>query len=169
MAVALETIGPAAHIDLERARRCALMLIIGGVEGGLFSCYPTCTAAGIDSAGGNEGTCTEGLLTSLTTVNVVDRARVLHMPEYDTRLLVSQIKPTRASNASEHRYYYPNDLGQLVSYKLSITNTGTRPLWFGLGARYEPRASYASNPLVWNWRYPNFPTRQHRHRVPADH
>jgi hypothetical protein len=138
--------GPLLISILSPLAVAALVLIIGGAEGGLFSRYPTCTVAGIDSAGGNEGTCTEGLLTSRTTVNVVDRARVLHMPEYDTRLLVAQIEPTRVSNASEHRHYYPNDQGQLVSYKLSITNTGTRPLSFGLGTGYEPRASYGSRP-----------------------
>jgi hypothetical protein len=112
-----------------------------------FSRHPNCATAGIDSEG-NEGICIEGPLSSPTTVNVVDRARVLHMPEYNARLLVSQIKPTLVSNAAEHRYYYPNGVGQLVSYKLSITNTGTRPLRFGIGTGYEPQASYTPNPDV---------------------
>jgi hypothetical protein len=129
----------------------AVVILFDGVEDGqlhLFSLHPTCIAAGVDSADGNEGTCMEGPLTSPTTVNVVDRARTLHMPEYDARLLVSLIKPTRVSNASEHRYYYTNGAGQLASYKLSITNTGTRPLKFGLGVGYERRASYSPNPEV---------------------
>lgn len=128
----------------------ALAYLVVGVEDGqlhLFSRYPDCAAAGIDSAG-NEGTCIEGPPTSPTTVNVVNRARVLHMPEYNARLLVTQIKPTLVSNAAEHRYYYPTGVGQLVSYKLSITNTGKRPLLFGIGTGYEPQASYSPSPDV---------------------
>jgi hypothetical protein len=46
---------------------------------------PTCVAAGIDSAVGNEGVCVEGPPPSPTTVKVVDRARTLQMPEYAVR------------------------------------------------------------------------------------
>ncbi len=110
--------------------------------------YPTCLAAGIDSAEGHEGTCVEGSLSSLTTVNVVDRARTLRMPEYDVRLLESQITPTRVSNASENEDLYPDGHGQLVSYELSITNTGEQPLLFGVGTGPERRASYSPSPDV---------------------
>jgi membrane protease YdiL (CAAX protease family) len=110
--------------------------------------YASCTAAGIDSAEGHEGTCVEGSFSSLTTVNVVDRARTLRMPEYDARLLESQIAPTRVRNASENEDLYPHGAGQLVSYELSITNTGKRPLRFGVGTGYERRASYSPSPDV---------------------
>jgi membrane protease YdiL (CAAX protease family) len=110
--------------------------------------YPSCTAAGIDAEEGNEGTCVEDSLTSITTVNVVDRARTLRMPEYDASLLESQIAPTHVSNASKYEDLYPHGVGQLVSYELSITNTGARPLQFGVGTGHRPRASYAPNPDV---------------------
>jgi membrane protease YdiL (CAAX protease family) len=108
--------------------------------------YPTCLTAGIDSAEGREGTCVEGSPSSLTTVNVVDRTRTLRMPEYEARLLESQIAPTRVSNASENEDLYPHGAGQLVSYELSITNTGAQPLLFGIGPGYERRASYSPSP-----------------------
>lgn len=110
--------------------------------------YPTCLAAGIDSAEGHEGTCVEGPLTSLTTVNVVDRARTLRMPEYDARLLESQIVPTHVRSATSNDDLYPNGAGQLVSYELSITNTGAAALQFGAGTRYVRPASYSPNPDV---------------------
>lgn len=113
-----------------------------------LSRYPTCTAAGIDDAGGHEGICVEGPLSSLTTVNVVDYACTLRMPEYEARVLESQIRPTRVTNASENEDLYPNGHGQLVSYELSITNTGAQPLLFGVGTGYERRSSYSPNPDV---------------------
>jgi hypothetical protein len=112
-----------------------------------FTRYPTCTAAGIDSEG-HEGTCVEGPLTSLTTVNVVDRSRTLRMPEYNVLLLASRITPTHVSNASENESIYPNGVGRLVSYELSITNTGKQPLQFGVGTGYVRGASYRPNPDV---------------------
>jgi hypothetical protein len=112
------------------------------------SAYPGCAEAGIDSARGNEGTCVEGSPTSLTTVTVVDRARTLQTPEYRVSLLAAQSSPTRVSNASEHPGYYPGGNGQLISYKLALTNTESHPLQFGTGARYILRASYAPRPPV---------------------
>lgn len=110
--------------------------------------YPWCTAAGIDSAEGHEGTCVEGSFSSLTTVNVVDHARALKMPEYEARLVGMQIVPTRVRSAASNDDLYPNGAGQLVSYELSITNTGEQPLQFGVGTGYERRASYKPNPDV---------------------
>lgn len=110
--------------------------------------YPGCGEAGIDSAGGKEGTCVEGSPTSLTTVTVVDRARTLQTPEYRVRLLEAQNHPTRVSNASEHASYYPRGEGRLISYKLALTNTENHPLQFGPETRYTLRASYAPRPDV---------------------
>jgi len=110
--------------------------------------YPGCAEAGIDSAGGNEGTCVEGSPTGLTTVTVVDRARTLQTPEYRVRLLEAQSSPTRVSNASEHPSYYPAGNGQLISYRLALTNTESHPLQLGPGTRYTLRASYAPKPAV---------------------
>jgi hypothetical protein len=123
-----------------------IVLGLGAVNGGLyiFSGHPSCSAAGINAAEAHEGTCVEGWFTSLTTVTVVDRAHVLLMPEYDAHLLKSQIAPTHVSNASEHENLYPDGVGQLVSYELSITNTNAQPLRFGVGTGYVPRASYSS-------------------------
>jgi hypothetical protein len=126
-----------------------IVLAVGIAHGWIhpFTHYPTCTAAGIDSEG-HEGTCVEGPLTSLTTVNVVDRSRTLRMPEYGARLLGSEITPTHVTNASANESIYPNGVGQLVSYELSITNTGEQPLQFGVGTGYVRRASYRPNPDV---------------------
>jgi membrane protease YdiL (CAAX protease family) len=110
--------------------------------------YPWCTTAGIDSAGGREGTCVEGSFSSLTTVNVVDRGRALKMPEYETRLVGAQIVPTRVRSAASNNDLYPNGAGQLVSYELSITNTGAAALQFGIGTEYVRPASYSPNPDV---------------------
>lgn len=110
--------------------------------------YPTCTAAGINSAEGNEGTCVEGSFSSLTTVNVVDRAHALKMPEYEARLVETQIVPTRVRSAASNDDLYPNGAGQLVSYELSITNTGAAALQFGVGTEYVRPAFYSPNPDI---------------------
>jgi hypothetical protein len=120
----------------------------GGVLLDVVAGHPSCVAAGIDSAGGREGTCVEGPLGSLTTVHVVDRARRLGMPEYDVRLLGSQVAPTRVSNAAKNEDLYPDGAGQLVSYELSVTNTGEGPLRFGVGTGYQRPASYSPDPVV---------------------
>jgi hypothetical protein len=104
--------------------------------------YPSCVAAGIDSAGGREGTCVEGPLWSQTTVKVVDHVRTLQMPQYAVRLVHTRIAPTRVHNAAQHPQQYPNGFGELISYYLAVTNTTDRPLLFGLGGAYERRASY---------------------------
>jgi membrane protease YdiL (CAAX protease family) len=109
---------------------------------------PTCIEAGIDSAGGNEGTCVEGPAASPTTVVVVDRARTLRMPEYAVRLLGSEAQGTRVTNASREPGVYPNGEGQLLSYELSVTNTGSQPFVFGVGPAYVTPASYVPNPIV---------------------
>jgi membrane protease YdiL (CAAX protease family) len=147
----------------ERAGRLAavlcaltlLLVLVGDVhvsvhsQGALGSpAYPGCEEAGIDSAGGNEGTCVEGPSTSLTTVTVVDRARTLQTPEYRVRLLQAESAPTQVTNASEHPNYYPGGQGQLVSYMVALTNTENHPLQFGPGTRYTLRASYAPRPAV---------------------
>ena len=49
-----------------------------------------------------------------------------------------RIVPTRVSNASDNANY-PKGSGQLVSYKVSITNTTDRPLLFGVGLGHRPR------------------------------
>jgi membrane protease YdiL (CAAX protease family) len=156
-----ETLGQGGR--RERAARIAavvcaltlLLVVVGDVhvsvrsQGALGSPgYPGCEEAGIDSAGGNEGTCVEGPATSLTTVTVVDRARVLQTPEYRVRLLEAETSPTRVSNASEHASYYPGGEGQLVSYMVALTNTESQPFQFGPGTRFRMRASYAPRPAV---------------------
>lgn len=108
--------------------------------------YPGCVAAGIDYAEGHEGICVEGSPTSPTTVNVVDRARTLQMPEYDARVLRWRIVTTRVDNASENPDLYPHGAGRLLSYELSVTNRADRPLRFGVGTGYTPRASYRPSP-----------------------
>jgi hypothetical protein len=112
--------------------------------------YPSCTAAGISTAAGREGVCARGnLLTGpYTLYNVVDRGHVLHMPEYEARWLATDITPTRVPNALENEDLYPRGVGQLVSIRLMITNTGDRPLHFGPGVGYEPVPSYPKHRSV---------------------
>jgi hypothetical protein len=112
--------------------------------------YPSCAAAGISTAAGREGICARGnLLIGPTTVyNVVDRSHVLRMPEYEARLLASQITPTHVPNASENEDLYPGGRGQLVSVKVMITNASDKPLTFGPGVGYEAAPSYPRHPIV---------------------
>jgi hypothetical protein len=147
----------------ERAARLAavlcaatlLLVLIGDVhvsvrsQGAIGSPgYPGCEEAGIDSAGGNEGTCVEGSATWLTTVTVVDRARTLQMPGYRVRLLEAESSTTTVTNASEHASYYPGGEGQLVSYLLAVTNTENYAQQFGSGTSFRMRASYAARSPV---------------------
>jgi membrane protease YdiL (CAAX protease family) len=125
-----------------------LRVYIGAQYRSIGTQYRPCTAAGIDSAEGHEGICVEGPVASRTTVNVVDRARTLHMPEYDVRLLESQIMPTHVTNAFKHPGLYPHGDGQLVSYELSLTNTTERPEQFGIGTDHRPRPFYSPNPDI---------------------
>jgi hypothetical protein len=52
------------------------------------------------------------------------------------------------SDASENEDLYPDGHGQLVSYELTITNTTSQPLQFGVGTGYVRRASYRPSPDV---------------------
>lgn len=112
--------------------------------------YPSCTSAGISTTEGREGICARGnLLTGpYTLYNVVDRGRVLHMPEYGARWLATEITPTHVPNASENEDLYPRGVGQLVSVRVMITNPGGRPLHFGPEVGYEPVPSYPKHRSV---------------------
>jgi uncharacterized RDD family membrane protein YckC len=97
-----------------------------------FAHYPDCAAAGISTPEGHEGLCVRiGASGTPTVYNVVDRSSVLRMPEYEARVLGSQITPTRVPNASENPGLYPDGRGQLVSFQVIITNSGRTPLSFG--------------------------------------
>jgi uncharacterized RDD family membrane protein YckC len=111
--------------------------------------YPGCFEAGVSTPEGREGVCTviEGRTGAITIHNVVDHGRVLRMPEYDARLMGSQIQPTHVTNWSENEGIYPQGRGQLVSFEVSITNTGSQPLQFGEASeQFAP--SYPRHPTI---------------------
>jgi len=112
--------------------------------------YPSCEAAGISTPAGREGRCAdqEGLLGPATVYNVVDRRRVLQMPEYQARVIASTIAPTRVRRRSNDGNYYPHGHGWLVSFEIAITNTRTQPLLFGDGRSDTILALYPSHPRV---------------------
>lgn len=57
---------------------------------------PSCEVANISTPTASEGVCTRGagLPGPISVFNVVDRSHVLRMPEYETRLLGTEIAPT---------------------------------------------------------------------------
>jgi hypothetical protein len=112
--------------------------------------YPSCEAARISTPEGREGVCARGggLLGAATVYNVVDRARVLSMPEYQASLLASRIAPTRVRNFARNADLYPGGRGQLVSLEVSIANTSDRPLQFGEAAADARLASYPRHAIV---------------------
>jgi hypothetical protein len=93
----------------------------------------SCVGAGISTREGREGHCEriDGLFSQPTVYNVVDRHRVLRMPEYEARLLSSTIASTHVKVSARDRSLYPDGRGWLVSYELLITNTRATPLLFG--------------------------------------
>jgi RDD family len=112
--------------------------------------YPSCLAAGISTVEGREGTCARGggQFGPITLYTVVDYRHALRMPEYEAHVLSSTIAPTRVPNWSENPGLYPDGHGQLVSFHVTITNTGSEPLAFGSGPAQETTPSYERHPIV---------------------
>jgi hypothetical protein len=100
---------------------------------------------GFDTPRAREGECdwTEGSGPA-TVYNVVDRGRVLRMPEYDARLLTSTVVRTPITDPSVNPGAYPHAHGLLVSYELAVTNPGDRAL--ELGAVDSRWPSYPNRP-----------------------
>jgi uncharacterized RDD family membrane protein YckC len=115
-----------------------------------FAQHPPCWAAGISTPEGREGVCVRisGSAGQTTTYNVVDRRHALRMPEYEAHLLGSQITPTHVTNHAENEALYPHGQGQLVSFRVVITNTGSAPLPFGSRVATRATPSYPAHPLM---------------------
>jgi len=93
---------------------------------------PTCEAAQISTPAAHEGMCArgQGPLGGGTAYNVVDAGHVLHMPDYDARLLATRLNPTQVSDPQVWPSAYPGGHGTLVSFELSITSRAAAPLMF---------------------------------------
>jgi hypothetical protein len=109
---------------------------------------PSCEAANISTPTADEGVCTRGagLPGPVSVYNVVDRSHVLRMPEYEARLLGSEIAPTHTRPGDQ--VDYPDGRAKLVSFELAITNTGKRPLLFEPARSGLRHPSYPRHPLV---------------------
>jgi|HubBroStandDraft_6_1064221.scaffolds.fasta_scaffold556276_1 hypothetical protein len=130
------------------------------VRFGRVSSLPSCVAAGIGTSAGLEGHCARGgwLLSPSTVYNVVDRNQVLRMPEYEARLLATDLIATRVDGnvpADE----YPDDRAWLASFEIQIHNLRDVPFSFNttgrgvvllipraVGDTYEPGWSERLNP-----------------------
>ncbi len=109
---------------------------------------PSCEVANISTPTASEGVCTRGagLPGPISVFNVVDRSHVLRMPEYETRLLGTEIAPTHTRSGDQ--IDYPDGRAKLVSFELAITNTGNRPLLFEPARSGLRHPSYPKHPLV---------------------
>ncbi len=105
---------------------------------------PSCESAQISTPEAREGECArgDGLFSPATVYNVVNHSHILRLPEYQVRLLGSRIAHTRVTGPSSNAAYYSDGHGLLVSYELTITNPGDRPLPFGSETHGLPRPFY---------------------------
>jgi hypothetical protein len=112
--------------------------------------HSSCEATGISGPAGREGRCArqESLLGPATVYNVVDRARVLQMPEYQARVISSTIAPTHVRRSPTSGNYYPHGHGWLVSFEIAITNTRAQPLQLGEPSSDTTLPLYPSHPRV---------------------
>jgi hypothetical protein len=106
---------------------------------------PSC-ASGVEPPEAREGICARYRGSGIVVFNVVDHDRVLHMPEYDARLLASRITPTRVNNWRLHPEAYPGGRGTLASFELEVSNPGTVPLQFGPLIVRSTAPSYLPDP-----------------------
>ena len=95
----------------------------------------TCVSDGIATAAAREGICQRGanLFGGGVTYNVVDAGHVLHMPDYDAKLLATSSRITPVSNAAQSPTFYPDGTGTLVCFQLAITNRGSAALAYDAG------------------------------------
>jgi uncharacterized RDD family membrane protein YckC len=120
------------------------------INGGVLERSDSCFAAGISGPEGREGVCMRvNAAGQATTFNVVDRTHPLLMPEYEARLLEGyEIRYTRVTNGAENPSLYPGGNGQLVSLRVTITNTRATPLAFGAGTAGQAGPHYSTGPLI---------------------
>ena len=105
----------------------------GPGHGGIFHPLPdpACSTSGQEPPEAKEGICARYEEGRVVVYNVVDRAGVLHMPEYDARLVDERLTNTRVTNWRKHPDLYPGGRGTLLSFEVAITNPGTAPLQIG--------------------------------------
>jgi hypothetical protein len=118
-------------------------LLRSGTESGSEQCRSLSAAA----AGGPEGSCVRwsSRFDAPTTFVVVNGSHLLRMPEYTAIVGGSVIRGTRVRGyASE----YPGGHGQLVSYRLTVTNTTAATLDFGAGGVQARGPHYARERIV---------------------
>jgi len=99
--------------------------------------YPECSAAGIGTPDGREGTCARrnGLFAAADVAVVVNRAHTLRMPEYAARIVDAAIEPTTVFGRHATVSDYPGGRGVLASFRVEITNTTSAPLAFDAAAK----------------------------------
>lgn len=108
---------------------------------------PSC-ASGVEPPEAREGICARFSGSGIVIFNVVDHNRVLHMPEYDARLLAYRITPTSVTNWRLHPEMYPEGHGTLASFELEVSNPGAVPLQFGPLMLRAAASSYLPDPTA---------------------
>jgi hypothetical protein len=129
-----------AVVVIAVAARFALgALSFSSVQGWLHigSPYPECSAGGIGTPDGREGTCARrhGLFATASVVVVVNGAHTLRMPEYTARIVDSAVESTIVSERYGAVSDYPGGSGVLSSFRVTITNTTAAPLAFDADGR----------------------------------
>jgi hypothetical protein len=107
---------------------------------------PSCSPHGIEGHEGAEGICAAYEEGRTVVHNIVDRARVLHMPEYDAKLVAVSVTNTRVGNWRSHADLYPDGRGTLLSFEVEITNPGSTPLQIGALTVRSPIPAYKPDP-----------------------
>lgn len=93
----------------------------------------TCDPAGINATEAQEGTCVTGsrLPGEHTTYTVVNSGRVLRMPGYHVQLLATRASLLHILPGVRYpARTYPGGQAVLYSFRLAVTNDGSRPLTF---------------------------------------
>lgn len=108
--------------------------------------YPSCGSAAFEPPESREGLCTVDEASGLVVKNIVDRNSILHMPEFDARVITWTSSPTRVSNWRDEPKRFPEGHGALVSLEVEISNPGNRPLLYGPLTVRSPVPSYRPDP-----------------------
>jgi hypothetical protein len=93
--------------------------------------YPSCGSAAFEPPESREGLCTVREASGIRVKNIVDRNSILHMPEFDARVITWTSVPTRVTNWRDEPKRFPGGRGALVSLEVEISNPRIRPLLYG--------------------------------------
>jgi hypothetical protein len=129
--------------------RLVLFAVGGGVNNVFHPLpHPSCGSAAFEPPESHEGLCTVyERSTGIVVRNIVDRDRILHMPEYDARVITWTMAPTHVSNwREEPPGLYPQGRGLLVSVEVEISNPADHALQFGPLIARSSTPSYSPNP-----------------------